>query len=51
LDAGSSGLLVVCPRPTELRQIDLCKQPRNYAAWIEHELGIEAGEFGGRREP
>jgi len=33
----------------ELRQIDLCKQLRNHAAWIEHELGIQAGQFGGRR--
>ena len=34
----------------ELRQIDLCKQLRNHAAWIERQLGIEAGQFGGRRE-
>jgi hypothetical protein len=33
----------------ELRQIDVCKQLRNHAAWIEHELGIKAGQFGGRR--
>lgn len=33
----------------ELRQIDLCKQLRNHAAWIENELGIESGQFGGRR--
>jgi hypothetical protein len=33
----------------ELRQIDLCKQMRNHAAWIEKQLGIEAGQFGGRR--
>lgn len=33
----------------ELRQIDVCKQLRNHAAWIESELGIEAGQFGGRR--
>ena len=34
----------------ELRQIDVCKQLRNHASWIEQELGIEAGQFGGRRE-
>jgi hypothetical protein len=34
----------------ELRQIDLCKQMRNHAAWIEKQLGIKAGQFGGRRE-
>jgi hypothetical protein len=34
----------------ELRQIDVCKQLRNHAAWIESQLGIEAGQFGGRRE-
>jgi len=34
----------------ELRQIDVCKQLRNHAAWIEKQLGIEAGQFGGRRE-
>jgi hypothetical protein len=33
----------------ELRQIDVCKQLRNHAGWIEKELGIEAGQFGGRR--
>ena len=33
----------------ELRQIDVCKQLRNHAAWIEGELGIGAGQFGGRR--
>jgi hypothetical protein len=33
----------------ELRQIDVCKQLRNHAAWIESQLGIEAGQFGGRR--
>ena len=33
----------------ELRQIDLCKQMRNHAAWIEKQLGIDAGQFGGRR--
>jgi hypothetical protein len=33
----------------ELRQIDLCKQLRNHAAWIEKQLGIDAGQFGGRR--
>src|SRR5436190_6600685 len=33
----------------ELRQIDVCKQLRNHAAWIESKLGIEAGQFGGRR--
>jgi hypothetical protein len=33
----------------ELRQIDVCKQLRNHAAWIERQLGIEAGQFGGRR--
>jgi hypothetical protein len=33
----------------ELRQIDVCKQLRNHAAWIEKQLGIEAGQFGGRR--
>lgn len=31
----------------ELRQIDVCKQLRNHAAWIEWQLGIEAGQFGG----
>ena len=35
----------------ELRQIDVCKQLRDRAAVIENELGIEAGQFGGRREP
>lgn len=34
----------------ELRQIDICKQLRNHAAWIEKELGIAAGQFSGRRE-
>jgi hypothetical protein len=34
----------------ELRQIDVCKQLRNHAAWIERQLGIKAGQFGGRRE-
>jgi hypothetical protein len=34
----------------ELRQIDVCKQLRNHATWIERQLGIEAGQFGGRRE-
>jgi hypothetical protein len=34
----------------ELRQIDVCKQLRERAAAIENELGIEAGQFGGRRE-
>jgi hypothetical protein len=34
----------------ELRQIDVCKQLRNHAEWIERRLGIEAGQFGGRRE-
>ena len=33
----------------ELRQIDVCKQLRNHATWIERQLGIEAGQFGGRR--
>lgn len=33
----------------ELRQIDVCKQLRNHAAWIESQLGIPAGQFGGRR--
>lgn len=33
----------------ELRQIDVCKQLRNHAAWVEQQLGIEAGQFGGRR--
>jgi hypothetical protein len=33
----------------ELRQIDVCKQLRNHATWIEGQLGIEAGQFGGRR--
>ena len=33
----------------ELRQIDVCKQLRNHAAWIEHALGIIDGHFGGRR--
>lgn len=33
----------------EVRQIDLCKQLRNHAAWIERRLGITAGQFGGRR--
>ena len=33
----------------ELRQIDLCKQMRNHASWIEKQLGIDAGQFGGRR--
>jgi len=34
----------------ELRQIDVCKQLRDRAAAIENELGIDAGQFGGRRE-
>jgi hypothetical protein len=34
----------------ELRQIDVCKQLRNHAEWIERQLGIQAGQFGGRRE-
>jgi hypothetical protein len=34
----------------ELRQIDICKQLRNHAAWIEGQLGIEAGQFSGRRK-
>jgi hypothetical protein len=34
----------------ELRQIDVCKQLRNHAEWLECQLGIEAGQFGGRRE-
>jgi hypothetical protein len=34
----------------ELREIDVCKQLRNHATWIEQQLGIEAGQFGGRRE-
>jgi hypothetical protein len=34
----------------ELRQIDVCRQLRNHAAWIERQLGIQAGQFGGRRE-
>jgi hypothetical protein len=33
----------------ELRQIDVCKQLRNHAAWIEKQLDIHAGQFGGRR--
>jgi hypothetical protein len=33
----------------ELRQIDVCKQLRNHAAWIEKEFDIHAGQFGGRR--
>jgi hypothetical protein len=33
----------------EVRQIDLCKQLRNHAEWIEGRLGIEVGQFGGRR--
>ncbi len=35
----------------EIRQIDLCKQLRNHGAWLEDQLGIEAGQFGGRRKP
>ena len=34
----------------ELRQIDVCKQLRNHAEWLERQLWIEAGQFGGRRE-
>jgi hypothetical protein len=34
----------------ELRQIDVCKQLRNHGAWLERELGIDAGQFGGRRQ-
>ena len=33
----------------EIREIDVCKQLRNHASWIERRLGIAAGEFGGRR--
>jgi hypothetical protein len=32
----------------EIRQIGVCKQLRDHAAWIEKELGIAAGQFGGR---
>jgi uncharacterized membrane protein YebE (DUF533 family) len=28
----------------ELRQIDVCKQLRNHAEWLERQLGIEAGQ-------
>lgn len=34
----------------ELRQIDVCKQLRNHGSWLERKLGIEAGQFGGRRQ-
>jgi len=34
----------------EVRQIDVCKQLRNHGAWLEKELQIRAGQFGGRRE-
>ena len=34
----------------ELRQIDLCKHLENHATWLESELGIKAGQFGGRRD-
>lgn len=34
----------------ELRQIDVCRQLRNHAAWIESQMGIRAGRFGRRRE-
>jgi hypothetical protein len=34
----------------EFRQTDLCKQLRNHAFWIEKQLGIDAGQFGGTRE-
>lgn len=34
----------------EIRQIDLCKQLRNHGAWLEAQLGIKSGQFGGRRK-
>jgi hypothetical protein len=34
----------------EVRQIDICKQLRNHGSWLEKELKIRAGQFGGRRE-
>lgn len=42
---GTAGLFL-----HELRQIDVCKQLRNHAEWLELRLGIEAGQFGGRRQ-
>jgi hypothetical protein len=33
----------------ELRQIDVCKQLRNHAAWLEREMEMSAGQFGARR--
>jgi hypothetical protein len=33
----------------EVRQIDICKQLRNHGFWLENELQIKAGQFGGRR--
>jgi hypothetical protein len=48
---GGSSHPALSPRmDNELRQIDVCKQLRNHAEWIERQLGIEAGQFGGRRE-
>lgn len=34
----------------EIRQIDICKQLRNHGAWLEGQLEIRGGQFGGRRE-
>jgi hypothetical protein len=33
----------------EVRQIDICKQLRNHAAWLEGQMGMQAGQFGARR--
>jgi hypothetical protein len=33
----------------ERAQVEECKQLRNHGAWIESELGIDAGQFGGLR--
>jgi quercetin dioxygenase-like cupin family protein len=33
----------------ELRQIDHCKQLENHADWTERQLGLDGGQFGGRR--
>jgi hypothetical protein len=34
----------------EARQIDICKQLRNHGSWLENELNIGPGQFGGRRD-
>lgn len=33
----------------EFHQMDDCQQLRNHGAWIEEQLGIDAGQFGSKR--